>query len=155
MHKPIKRKHQNVLKVLRNKILHLIARHTISNGIRIFLFRLSGCKIAKNVFIGIETFLDDQFPQYIKIEEGCVLSFRVNLVVHDMSGFNRPITFKKNSYAGCGASIMPGVIVGENSFVAAGAVVTKNVPPNTIVAGVPAKVIKEIEPRHNRKVFNK
>jgi acetyltransferase-like isoleucine patch superfamily enzyme len=40
---------------------------------------------------------------------------------------------------------MPGVTVGENSIVSAGAVVTKDVPANTIVAGIPAKVIKTIE----------
>lgn len=40
---------------------------------------------------------------------------------------------------------MPGVIIGENSVVSAAAVVTKDVPPNTIVAGIPAKVIKTIE----------
>ncbi|MBS3112488.1 acyltransferase [Candidatus Woesearchaeota archaeon] len=153
MHAPIRRYHQNILKVLRNKLLHLIARNTISNRLRIFLFRLSGAKIAKSSFIGIETFLDDQFPQYIKIGKGCVLSFRVNLVVHDMSGYLKPITFKRNSYAGCASTILPGVIVGENSFIAAGSVVTKDVPPNTIVAGVPARVIKQTEPRHNVKVF--
>jgi acetyltransferase-like isoleucine patch superfamily enzyme len=149
MNEPIKRKHQNGLLVFRNKVLHLLARHTISNSLRIMLFRLSGCHIAKNVFIGIETFLDDQFPKLITIEEGCVLSFRVNLVVHDMSGYNKPITVKRNSYIGCAATILPGVVIGENSFVAAGAVVTKDVAPNTIVGGVPAQFIKNIEPKHN------
>ena len=43
-----------------------------------------------------------------------------------------------------GATILPGVTVGENSIVAAGAVVNKSVPANTIVGGVPAKVIKMI-----------
>lgn len=41
--------------------------------------------------------------------------------------------------------IMPGVTIGENSIVSAGAVVTKDVPPNTVAAGVPAKIIKKIE----------
>lgn len=49
-----------------------------------------------------------------------------------------------NVWLGSGSIILPGVKVGENSVVAAGAVVTKDVPPNVMVAGVPAKVIKEI-----------
>ena len=48
-------------------------------------------------------------------------------------------------WLGAGAIILPGVTVGENSIVAAGAVVTKDVPSNTIVGGVPARFIKKID----------
>ena len=51
---------------------------------------------------------------------------------------------KKGASIGSSVTVMCGVTIGENSIVGAGAVVTKNVPPNTIVAGVPAKVIKEL-----------
>jgi acetyltransferase-like isoleucine patch superfamily enzyme len=51
----------------------------------------------------------------------------------------------KNAWIGAGAIILPGVTVGENSIVAAGAVVTKDVPSNTIVGGVPAKFLKQID----------
>jgi acetyltransferase-like isoleucine patch superfamily enzyme len=46
---------------------------------------------------------------------------------------------------GTGATILPGVTVGKNAIVAAGAVVTENVPDNSIVAGIPAKIIKSID----------
>lgn len=49
---------------------------------------------------------------------------------------------KKNAWIGAKATILPSVTVGENAVVAAGAVVTKAVPANTVVAGMPAKVIK-------------
>jgi acetyltransferase-like isoleucine patch superfamily enzyme len=55
-----------------------------------------------------------------------------------------PVVIKRNAWIGAGATILPGVTVGENAIVAAGAVVSKDVPANTVVAGVPAKVIKEI-----------
>ena len=48
----------------------------------------------------------------------------------------------KNAWIGAGATILPGVTIGENAVVAAGAVVSKDVPANTIVGGVPAKGIK-------------
>ena len=54
------------------------------------------------------------------------------------------IVIKKNAWIGAGAIILPGVTVGENAIVAAGAVVNKDVADNTIVAGVPAKKIKNI-----------
>lgn len=53
------------------------------------------------------------------------------------------VIIKKNAWIGAGATILPGVTVGENSVVAAGAVVRKDVPPNTVVGGVPAKVLKK------------
>ncbi len=54
------------------------------------------------------------------------------------------IRIKKNAWIGAGAIILPGVTIGENSIVAAGAVVSISVPDNTIVGDIPAKVIKEI-----------
>jgi acetyltransferase-like isoleucine patch superfamily enzyme len=51
----------------------------------------------------------------------------------------------RNAWIGAGATILPGVTVGENAVVAAGAVVTKDVAPNTIVGGNPAKFIKNID----------
>ncbi|MBK7609142.1 MAG: hypothetical protein KA109_15705 [Saprospiraceae bacterium] len=56
----------------------------------------------------------------------------------------RAVIIKRNAWIGANATILPGLVIGENSVVAAGAVVTKDVPPNTIVAGVPAKIIKKI-----------
>ncbi|MBE6816508.1 MAG: sugar O-acetyltransferase [Ruminococcaceae bacterium] len=63
---------------------------------------------------------------------------------HDLE-YARPITLKKNVWVCSSATIIGGVTVGENSIVAAGAVVTKDVPPNSIVAGVPARVVREID----------
>lgn len=56
----------------------------------------------------------------------------------------RPVVIKDGAWIGAGATILPGVTVGENSVVAAGAVVNKDVPDNTVVGGIPAKVIKQI-----------
>lgn len=56
----------------------------------------------------------------------------------------KPVHLKRNCWIGAGATILPGVTVGENAVVAAGAVVTKNVEPNTIVGGNPAKIIRRL-----------
>ena len=55
-----------------------------------------------------------------------------------------PVTIEDDVWIGANAVILPGVTIGEHSVVAAGAVVTKDVPPHSLVAGVPAKVIKKI-----------
>lgn len=57
----------------------------------------------------------------------------------------KPVLVEENAWLGANSTILPGVKVGKNAVVAAGAVVTKDVPANTVVAGVPARVIKKIE----------
>jgi acetyltransferase-like isoleucine patch superfamily enzyme len=107
-------------------------------------------KIGKNVFINHScSFLD---LGGITIEDDVLIGPKVNLVTenHPIEPNNRktlickPIVIKRNSWIGAGATILPGVTVGENAVVAAGSVVTKDVPNNTIVAGVPAKHVKDI-----------
>ena len=57
----------------------------------------------------------------------------------------KPVVLKRNCWIGAGATILPGVTVGENAIVGAGAVVTKDVPDNSLVGGVPAKLIKKLD----------
>ena len=107
--------------------------------------------IGKNVFINHGcSFLD---LGGITIEDDVLIGPQVKLVTenHPVDPSNRKsldlksIHIGKNVWLGAGAIILPGVTVGENSIVAAGAVVTKDVPSNTIVGGVPARVIKKID----------
>ena len=68
---------------------------------------------------------------------------------HDFHDYNtlrcKPVHIKKNAWRGCRVTVMPGVTIGENAVVAGGSVVTKDVPDNVVVAGVPARVVKTIE----------
>jgi acetyltransferase-like isoleucine patch superfamily enzyme len=107
-------------------------------------------KIGKNVFINFDcTFLD---LGGITIEDGVLIAPKVSLVSegHPISPDKRhslvpkPIHIKKNAWIGAGATILQGVTIGKNSVVAAGSVVSKDVPDNVIVGGTPAKIIKEI-----------
>ena len=89
----------------------------------------------------------------ITIDEGALIGHNVVLATinHDLDPANRqsmsyaPIHIGKNVWIGANATVLAGVTIGDGAVVAAGAVVTKNVEPNTIVGGVPAKVIKKIE----------
>ena len=88
----------------------------------------------------------------IVIEEGALIGHGVILATldHDMMPEKRqqlhpaPIHIGKRVWVGAGAVITKGVTIGDDAVVAAGAVVNKDVPPETIVGGVPAKVIKSI-----------
>ena len=59
----------------------------------------------------------------------------------------KPITLKENVWVGGGVTFLPGVTIGKNVIVAAGAVVTKDVPDNVIVGGNPARILKELDIR--------
>ncbi len=107
-------------------------------------------KIGKNVFINFDcTFLD---LGGITIEDNVLIAPKVSLLSegHPLEPENRhalipkPIHIKKNVWIGAGATILQGVTIGENAVVAAGAVVSKDVPDNTVVGGIPAKIIKTI-----------
>ena len=107
-------------------------------------------KIGKNVFINFDcVFLD---LGGITIEDGVLIAPKVSLLSegHPIEPENRQalvpkaIHIKKNAWIGANATIMRGVTIGENAIVAAGSVVSKDVPDNTIVGGVPAKIIKQI-----------
>ncbi len=107
-------------------------------------------RIGKQVFINSGcSFLD---LGGITIEDQVMLAPQVKLVTetHPLDPgtrkglITRPILIKRNAWIGVGATILPGVTVGENSVVAAGAVVSKDVPDNTVVGGIPAKVLKQI-----------
>ena len=107
-------------------------------------------KIGKNVFINFDcVFLD---LGRITIEDGVFIAPKVSLLTegHPLSPENRhsltvgSIHLKRNAWIGANATITQGVTIGENSVVAAGAVVTKDVPDNMVVGGIPAKIIRTL-----------
>lgn len=107
-------------------------------------------KIGKNIFINFNCTLLDLGG--IIIEDNVLIAPNVSLLSegHPLEPQNRQslvpslVRIKRNVWIGANATILPGVTVGENSIVASGAVVTKDVPDNTIVGGIPAKIIKTL-----------
>ncbi|MDE6236960.1 MAG: galactoside O-acetyltransferase [Muribaculaceae bacterium] len=89
----------------------------------------------------------------ITIEDGAMIAANAQLISNNHDLYERqiitckPVHIGKNVWIGAGATILPGVTVGDNAVVGAGSVVTKDVEPNTIVAGIPAKLIKVIPPK--------
>lgn len=106
-------------------------------------------ELGKNVFINHGcTFMD---RGGIIIEDNVLIAPKVNIITENHAEevelrenvYSKKITIKKGAWVGVAATILPGVTIGENAIIGAGAVVTSDVLPNTKVAGVPAKVIKK------------
>jgi len=107
--------------------------------------------IGNNVFINADCKFQDQGG--ITIGDGALIGHGVVLATlnHDMDPAKRqqlhpaPIVIGKGVWIGANAVITAGVTIGDNAVVAAGAVVTKDVPADSVVGGVPAKFIKRID----------
>ncbi|MGI6229828.1 MAG: sugar O-acetyltransferase [Tractidigestivibacter sp.] len=118
------------------------------------------CDYGKNIHVGDEftanynvTILD---IAPVTIGDHCMLGpgTLITTVGHPVDGarrrghvaFAKPVTLGDDVWVGGSASIMPGITIGSNVVVGAGAVVTHDVPSNCVVAGVPARVIRQLEP---------
>lgn len=107
-------------------------------------------RVGKNVFVNSCCCFQDQGG--IRIGDGALIGHQVVIATlnHDLDPEQRgsmkatPVTIGKNVWIGSHATVLAGVTIGDGAVVAAGAVVTKDVPPKTVVGGVPAKVIKVI-----------
>ena len=114
-------------------------------------FRKRGIKVGVNVSMYGVT-IDGLYPHLVEIGDNCCITGGVKLLAHDAAPtvFGRemkvsPIKICDNVFIGMDAVIMPGVTVGPNSIVGANSVVTKDVPPDSVAAGVPARVIMSLD----------
>lgn len=106
--------------------------------------------VGKNVFINSGCCFQDQGG--IEIGDNVLIGQQVVIATinHDLIPQSRanmlcaPVKIGNDVWIGAHATILPGVTVGDGAVIAAGAVVTKDVPENTVVGGVPAKIIKQI-----------
>lgn len=114
-----------------------------------------GFKVGNECFLGDEVLIDlyDEVVLGYKV----TLAQRVTVLTHLNVGYSdhplqkyfpkkaQPVILKNNIFIGAGSIILPGVTIGEGSFVAAGSVVNSNIPKKSVFGGVPAKLIRKLE----------
>lgn len=120
-----------------------------------FMFPPFYTDFGQNIILGKDVFLNTgctfQDCGGITVGDACQIGQNTTLCTlnHGLAPDKRqtiypaPIVLGKNVWIGANVTVLPGVTVGDNAILAAGSVVTKNVPENTVVAGVPARVVKE------------
>ncbi len=135
-------------------LLSEIMGYTVPDTLRVFPPFYTD--FGKNIHIGENVFINAccHFQDHggVTLGDGCQIGHNVVFATlnHGIEPENRrftypaPIVLGRNVWVGSNSTILQGVTIGDNSVVAAGAVVTKDVPADTIVGGVPARVIKHI-----------
>jgi len=127
-----------------NKIRTFIKKNLIEKIQYIKYHHIYKMNIHKSVRMSSKTFLDRTNPQGIHIDEYTILTANVTILTHDFVNHNYINTYiGKNCFIGINSIVLPGITIGDNVVIAAGSVVTKNVPSNSLVGGNPAKIIRE------------
>jgi len=134
-----------------------IGARVVMHDVRFFnLYRrgLSGLVVGDESFLGDECLLD--LAEGIVLGSQVTLAERVLVLTHTNVGYKdhplqkhfpasaAPVRIESGSFVGANVTLLPGITVGAGSFVAAGAVVTTDVPPRTLMAGVPARPVRTL-----------
>ena len=144
------------MRALKKRLLKLVARLTPGYGLRAALLRMAGYSVGRRGYIGEELIIvDTEYqPPQVFIGDEVTIAQGVTLVTASGAPSSRdvykifgakigPIVIEDGAWIGAGAIILPKVTIGRSAVVGAGAVVTKDVPPCTVVVGVPARAVKQ------------
>ena len=137
------------------RFLRIIAWLAPFYQFRASVWRRAGVKVGKGVYIGNLVYFDGEFPHFVTLEDEVSIGPSVLILAHSgASPFHqrtgifhdppKPVLIKRGAWLGSGCIILPGVTVGVGSIVAAGAVVSKDVPDFTTVAGNPARPVAKL-----------
>lgn len=136
-------------KPIRKWITNSVAPSCPFNCIRIWLYRLCGFQIGKNVFIGMHCYLDDMCYDLIKIGNDVTISYGVYFACHGKNQDHYPIVVDDGAYVGMRASIISknvenqgeGVYIGSNSVIGASTLVNRNIPEEKTAVGIPCRIL--------------
>ena len=151
-------KRKGILFRIRLKIFKWLAKHFPHNSVRVWALRICGFKVGEKVYVSsglIISTISNEETYNLEIGNRVSISPRVTLILTSDANWSKlnekikpvrgSIKIGNDSWLGAGVIVLPGVTIGESSIIGAGSVVTKDVPSNSIYAGVPAKFLRSIE----------
>jgi acetyltransferase-like isoleucine patch superfamily enzyme len=146
------------LYMAKKKAFNLGTRFSPYLPLRLYCLRKAGASVGQNVYLGEDLLISEVLEDRRKrlfIGDRVAIAQRVTIILDSDPNFSclskiypgncGPVVIKDDAWIGAGATILPNTTIGRSSIVAAGAVVTKNVPDFTVVGGVPAVIIDRIE----------
>jgi acetyltransferase-like isoleucine patch superfamily enzyme len=132
---------------IKKGIVLTITRNMSSGRLKNWLLRKIGMNVGRRVFIASAVELDIQFPELITIEDGAILGMHSHIATHEVTHSHirlGKVRIGRNALIGGQATVRSGVSIGENSVVALRSFVTEDVPPNTLVTGMPERHVKPL-----------
>ena len=141
-----------------NKIKHYL--HNRNYRSKVEYLRSCGARIGERTRLNCSTDSFGTEPYLVTVGSDCLFANGIHIITHDggvvvLNNLNlfdgkkmdkiSPVNIGNNVYIGTGAMIMPGVTIGNNVIIGAYAIVTKDIPDNTLAVGMPAKCIKSID----------
>lgn len=146
-----------IMKPIRKYLVNVIAAHSPFNCVRIFIYRMCGFKIGKNVFIGMRCYLDDMCYDLMTVGNNVTISYGVFFASHGKNQGHLPIVIEDGAYIGMRATIITkskdenGITIGKNAIIGACALVNKSIPAGMTAVGVPCKIIEPTEKNTEQK----
>lgn len=147
---------------LKDKILKDL-RRIFAGGVNIEKLKKNGLSVGKDCWFGNGVFIDPTFCCLIRIGNNCTITSNAHILAHDAStkkalGYTKigQVCIGNSVFIGANVTILPNVKIGDNSVIAAGAVVTKNIPDNEVWGGNPAKYICTLDEyieKHQKQEF--
>jgi acetyltransferase-like isoleucine patch superfamily enzyme len=132
------------LRGLWNRILQLIARFAPgAMSARVRLNRWRGVHIGNDVWIGYDAIIETSHPHLVTIRDRAAVGIRSTIIAHNRE--QQGVVIEEDAVLGPGVIVLPNVTIGRGAVVTAGSVVTKSVPPKTMVQGNPARRIATVE----------
>lgn len=125
-----------------NRFLKL--RNVVIDSLRWYYTRVWGMDLHPTAQFSLSAKFDRTFPQGVHVGEHSYVAFESRILCHDRTrGLYLHTRVGRNCFIGGSSLILPGVEIGDGCVVGAGSVVTKSVPPGCVVAGNPAKILRE------------
>jgi acetyltransferase-like isoleucine patch superfamily enzyme len=127
-----------------SRIRNTVFRKIVLPSTYFYYRRIYGMDIGKDVRISMGARLDKTYPQGIRIGDCTAVTSGAAILTHDfVNREHRKVTIGKNCFIGYGALILPGVTIGDSVIVTGNSVVGRDVPSNSVVMGIPARVVEK------------